>query len=101
MGQVVSWGTVQRTSRPFPRLGKFFIFQLENFMPVFWLVGRRKIILIRKILNKNPSTAKKQPKTSSADVIMMSHHRNNAYVKNTPQFRKTEIFWEPLNEFQI
>ena len=41
-----------------------------------------------------------QPKTSSADVIVMSHHRNNAYVTNAPQFRKTEIFREPLNEFQ-
>ena len=41
-----------------------------------------------------------QPKTSSADVIVMSHHRNNAYVTNAPQFRQTEIFREPLNEFQ-
>ena len=36
----------------------------------------------------------------SYDVIVMSHHRNNAYVKILPQFRKTEILGEPLNEFQ-
>ena len=41
-----------------------------------------------------------QPKTSSYDVIVVSHHRNNAYVKILLQFRKTKILGEPLNEFQ-
>ena len=64
------------------RLGDFCFF----FKPVLWLLGRRKNFLIRKILKRNPST------TSSADVILMSHHRNNVDVKILPQFCKTVIF---------
>ena len=33
-----------------------------------------------------------QPKTSSADVIVISHHRNNADIKFFSQFRKTLFF---------
>ena len=51
------------------------------------LVGRRKKILSEKCLRRTLP----QPKTSIVDVIVMSHHRNNANVKYVPQFCKTKI----------